>query len=70
MLQFPGIQRSRHKRSIFAASSLLLVLSTSSLAQSGRKAAKPSPSPANIPSTNDEKSATTADARALTHKVV
>jgi len=69
MLQFPGIQRSRHKRGILAASSLLLLLSTSGLAQSGRKATKPSPSPANIPSANDEKSATQADTRSLTHKV-
>jgi len=69
MLQFPGIQRSRHKRGIFVASSVLLLLSTSGLAQSGRKTAKPSPSPANIPATNDEKSAPKADARDLTHKV-
>jgi len=69
MLQFPGIQRSRHKRGIFVASSVLLLLSTSGLAQSGRKTAKPSPSPANIPATNDEKSAPRADARDLTHKV-
>jgi hypothetical protein len=69
MLQYPGVQRTRQKRSIFAASSLLLLLSSPCLAQSGRKAAKPSPSPANIPSTNDEKTATKPDARDLTHKV-
>jgi hypothetical protein len=70
MLQFPGTQRTRHRKSIFAASSLLLLLSTPCVAQSGRKAAaKPSPSPSSIPTVNDENSSTRTGARDLNHKV-
>ena len=69
MLQFPGIQRSRQKRGLLAASSLLLLLSTPCLAQSGRRTAKPSPSPSNIPTINDESIASSPGARDLTHKV-
>ena len=69
MLQFPGLQRSRQKRGLLAASSLLLLLSAPCLAQSGRRTAKPSPSPSNIPTTTDEANASSRGARDLTHKV-
>ena len=42
----PGFQRNRHKKGFFAASSLLLLLATQTVAQSGRRApAKPSSPP-------------------------
>lgn len=69
MLRFPGIQRSRHKRRLFAASSLLLLLSAHCLAQSGRKTAKPSQSPSSTPQINDENPSPLQSARDLNHKV-
>jgi hypothetical protein len=69
MLRFPGIQRSCRKRGLLAASSLLLLLATDSLAQSGRKTIKPSQNPTNIPQTNDEKVSSLPNARDLKHKV-
>ncbi len=68
MLRLPGIQRSRHKKSLFAASSLLLLISSPYLAQSGRKAAKPSQTPGAIPQTNEDNTAKPG-ARDLVHKV-
>jgi len=68
MLRFPGIQRSRRQRGILAASSLLLLLSSHSLAQSGRKTVKPSQNPTNIPQPNGDVSAP-PNARDLKHKV-
>ena len=37
----PGFQRNRHKKGLLAASSLLLLLATHTVAQSGRRAPKP-----------------------------
>src|SRR5215217_2192301 len=45
----PGFQRNRHKKSLFAASSLLLLLATQTFAQSGRRAPKPNPTPVPTP---------------------
>lgn len=60
MKMLPGFQRNRHKRGIFAASSLLLLLATQTVAQSGRRAPKPTPPPVNTPQTDSETSKTTA----------
>ena len=45
MRVLPDFQRNTHKRGLFAASSLLLLLATQTLAQSGRRAPKPTQSP-------------------------
>jgi hypothetical protein len=50
----PGFQRNRHKKGFFAASSLLLVLATQTVAQSGRRAPKPTPTPVPTPQTDAE----------------
>jgi len=68
MLRFPGIQRSRRQRGLLAASSLLLLLSSHSLAQSGRKTVKPSQNSTNIPQPNEDVLAQ-PNARDLKHKV-
>jgi hypothetical protein len=67
MLRFPGSQRFRQKQGFLAASSLLLLLSTHAIGQSGRKT-KPPQTPATQPQTNEE-SAAKLGARDLTHKV-
>jgi hypothetical protein len=54
MKMLPGFQRKRHRKGIFAASSLLLVLGTQALAQSGRRAPKPTPPPVPTPQTESE----------------
>ena len=41
MKMLPGFQRNRHKKGLLAASSLLLLLATQTVAQSGRRAPKP-----------------------------
>ena len=41
MKMLPGFQRNRHKKGVFAASGLLLLLATQTIAQSGRRAPKP-----------------------------
>ena len=51
MKMHPGIQRNRHKKGFFAASSLLLLLATQTFAQSGRRA-KPTPAPVPTPQTD------------------
>ena len=51
MKMLPGFQRNRHKKGLFAASSLLLLLATQTLAQSGRRA-PPKPSPTPTPQTD------------------
>lgn len=66
MFRFPGTQRSRQKRGLFATSSLLLLLSTHVLAQSGRKS-KPPTTPTPQPTT--EEPTPKLGARDLTHKV-
>jgi len=55
MKMLPGFQRNRHKKGFFAASSLLLLLATQTVAQSGRRAPpKPSPTPVPSPQTDAE----------------
>jgi hypothetical protein len=49
MKMLPGFQRNRHKKGLFAASSLLLLLATQTVAQSGRRAPKPNPAPTPTP---------------------
>jgi hypothetical protein len=41
MKMLPGFQRNRHRKGLLAASSLLLLLATHTVAQSGRRAPKP-----------------------------
>jgi hypothetical protein len=48
----PGFQRNRQKRGFFAASSLLLLLATQTVGQSGRRVPKPTPSPVPAPRTD------------------
>jgi len=50
----PGFQRNRHRKGFFAASGLLLLLATQSVAQSGRRAPKPNPAPVPTPQTDTE----------------
>jgi hypothetical protein len=54
MKMLPGFQRNRYKKGLFAASSLLLLLATQTIAQSGRRAPQPSPVPAPTPPQTDE----------------
>ena len=54
MKMLPGFQRKRHKKGIFAASSLLLLLATQGIAQSGRRAPKPSQPAVPIPQTDSD----------------
>ena len=49
MKMLPGFQRHRHKKGLFAASSLLLLLATQTIAQSGRRAPQPNPVPTPTP---------------------
>jgi len=53
MKMLPGFQRNRHKKGLFAASSLLLLLATQTIAQSGRRAPKPNPTPIPAPQTDE-----------------
>lgn len=55
MRMHPGFQRNRHKKGFFAASSLLLLLATQTVAQSGRRAPKPDPAPVPTPQTDADK---------------
>jgi hypothetical protein len=52
----PGFQRNRHKKGLLAASSLLLLLASQTLAQSGRRAPKPAP-PVPAPQTDTDSTA-------------
>jgi len=52
MKMLPGFQRNRHKKGLLAASSLLLLLTTQTIAQSGRRASKPAPTPVPTPQTD------------------
>ncbi|HJU92125.1 MAG TPA: hypothetical protein VJ656_04235 [Pyrinomonadaceae bacterium] len=55
MKMLPGFQRNRHRKGVFAASSLLLLLATQTIAQSGRRATKPpAQPPVNTPQTDAE----------------
>ena len=67
MRVLPGFQRNCRKRGLFAASSLLLLLATQTVAQSGRRAQKPTQPPATTPET-DNKQPQIANARELTRK--
>jgi hypothetical protein len=67
MKMLPGFQRNRHKKGIFAASSLLLLLATQTVAQSGRRTPKPA-QPVPTPQTDSE-TASKTDARDLSQKV-
>jgi hypothetical protein len=53
MKMLPGFQRNRHQRGILAASSLLLLLATQTIAQSGRRTPKPTQPPV-TPQTGSE----------------
>jgi hypothetical protein len=67
MKMLPGFQRKRHRKGIFAASSLLLLLATQGMAQSGRRAPKPS-QPIPTPQTDSDVTPK-AGARDLKQKV-
>ena len=54
MKMLPGFQRNRHKKGLFAASGLLLLLATQTITQSGRRAPPPNPVPAPTPPQTDE----------------
>ena len=65
MKMLPGIQRKRHKKGFVAASSLLLLLATETIAQSGRRTPKPP-----IATTQTDSEATTkSSGRDLKEKV-
>jgi hypothetical protein len=68
MRMLPGFQRNRHKKGIFTASSLLLLLATQTFAQSGRRAPKPAQPPVPTPQA-DSDTASKNDARELKEKV-
>jgi len=67
MRMLPDFQRNCHKRGLFAASSLLLLLATQTVAQSGRRAPKPTKPPVTTPET-DQKQSSIANARELSRK--
>ncbi len=54
MKMLPGFQRNRHRKGLFAASGLLLLLATQTVAQSGRRAPKPAQPPVTTPQTDAE----------------
>ena len=56
MKMLPGFQRNRHKKGLLAASSLLLLLATQTIAQSGRRAPKPA-QPVPTPQTDSDTTA-------------
>jgi hypothetical protein len=68
MKMLPGFQRNSHKKGIFAASSLLLLLATQTIAQSGRRAPKPTQPPVTSPQSDAEVSPKPG-ARDLTQRV-
>ena len=68
MKMLPGFQRKRHRKSIFAASSLLLLFATQTIAQSGRRTPKPAELPVTAPKTDSE-SAAKNSARELKQRV-
>jgi hypothetical protein len=67
MKMLPGFQRKRHRKGMLAASSLLLLLATQTIAQSGRRAPKPVQPPVSTPKTDSEAAKT--DARELKERV-
>src|ERR1700741_1025643 len=54
MKMHPGFQRKRHRKHLFAASGLLLLFATQTIAQSGRRAPKPAEPPVRTPKTDSE----------------
>lgn len=68
MKMLPGFQRNRHQRGILAASSLLLLLATQTIAQSGRRTPKPAQPPVSTPQTDSE-ATTKTSARDLKQRV-
>ena len=60
MKMLPGFQRKHHRKGIFAVSSLLLLFSTQTVAQSGRRAPKPAERPVTTPKTDSEASKNSA----------
>lgn len=54
MRMLPGFQRNRHRKGAVAASSLLLLLATQTISQSGRRAPKPTQPPVNTPQTGPD----------------
>lgn len=68
MKMLPGFQRNRHQRGILAASILLLLLATQTIAQSGRRTPKPAQPPVNTPQTHSE-ATTRSSARDLKQRV-
>lgn len=68
MKMLPGFQRNRHKKAVFTASSLLLLLVTQTVAQSGRRAPKPAHPPVNTPRT-DTDTTSKSSARDLKNRV-
>ena len=66
MRVLPDFQRNCRKRGLFAASTLLLLLATQTIAQSGRRAPKPTQPPVTTPET--DKQSTIANARELSRK--
>jgi hypothetical protein len=67
MRMLPDFQRNCHKRGLFAASSLLLLLATQTVAQSGRRAPKPTQPPVVTPET-DKKPSSIPTGRELSRK--
>ena len=67
MRVLPGFQRNCRKRGLFAASSLLLLLATQTVAQSGRRAPKPTQPPVTTPET-EKKKPEIASTRELTRR--
>jgi hypothetical protein len=68
MKMLPGFQRKHHRKGILAASSLLLLLATQGMAQSGRRAPKPAQPTVPTPQTDSDATAKTG-ARDLKQKV-
>ena len=68
MKMLPGFQRNRHRKRVFAASSLLLLLATQTIAQSGRRAPKPTQPPPTTPQ-KDAETTPKSVARQLKNKV-
>ena len=68
MKMLPGFQRNRHRKGAVAASSLLLLLATQTIGQSGRRAPKPTQPPVNTPRTDTE-TRPASSARELKNKV-
>jgi len=67
MRVLPDFQRNSQRRGLFAASSLLLLLATQTIAQSGRRAPKPAQPPVTTPET-DKQQTTIPNGRELTRK--